>query len=232
MRVRIKKGLPSGCFNAPPSKSYAHRLLICSALSGGECSVSNVSRSEDVYATIDCIRALGTEFSFSDGKICFEKNDLKKSNNIFSCRESGSTLRFMIPIALSRGGAFEFRGAKRLIDRGISVYEDVFRNQGISVRKCEDAINFEGKLKPGIFEVRGDISSQFITGLLFALPMLDSDSTVRVTTELESRPYIDITVDCLSRFGIEIREDKKNEFIGDLATLIGMGYEKCGTCCK
>ncbi len=211
MEVKIEKGLPSGVFDAPPSKSYAHRLLICSAMSGEECTVSGIASSEDMLATLDCIRTLGTSYALSGGIVSFQKKG-ENSDNVFNCRESGSTLRFFIPIALSRGGVCVFRGTERLISRGISVYEDICASQGIAVEYGTDLVRLEGKLHSGIFEVRGDISSQFISGLMLALPTLDGDSVIKITTELESRPYIDITLDCLSRFGIEIIEREKNEF--------------------
>ncbi len=212
MEITIKKGLPSGKFVAPPSKSYAHRLLIASALSGGSTQISKISKSEDMYATLDCIRALGTNATLNRGRVTFEKNDPCAYTGIFNCRESGSTLRFFIPIALARGGVCVFNGTSRLISRGISVYEDICKKQGIKVRVADTSITLDGKLKPDIFEVRGDISSQFISGLFFALPLLDGDSTVKITTELESRPYVEITIECLSYFGIEIIEKEKNEF--------------------
>ena len=213
MEITIKKGFPSGTFVAPPSKSYAHRLLIASCLSGKECSVSRVAKSEDMLATLDCIRALGTSYTVRGAKVIFEDNKPESATSQFNCRESGSTLRFFIPIAIARGGVCEFKGSKRLISRGISVYEDICREQNIRLEYVgEDTIRFSGQLKPDTFLVRGDISSQFISGLFFALPTLNGDSVVKITTALESRPYIDITLDCLSRFGIEIEERENNEF--------------------
>ena len=205
MKIKIERGLPSGCFIAPPSKSYAHRLLIACALSDGECTVSKVASSEDMLATLDCIRALGTHASFERGKVHFSKNDPQKYTGIFNCRESGSTLRFFIPIALLRGGVCEFRGTKTLMSRGISVYEDIFRTQGIGLKRTDTSLILEGKLHPDTFEVRGDISSQFITGLLLALPLLEGDSTIKITTPLESAPYVDMTIECLLSLGIEIK---------------------------
>lgn len=209
MKVKIKKGLPSGTICAPPSKSYAHRLLICSALAKGGV-VRGVSRSEDMLATLDCIGALGISYTL-ENKIA-TLSSVGNTSTIFNCRESGSTLRFFIPIALARGGVCEFHGTQRLISRGISVYEDICSKQGISVKKDACSLTFSGKLRPDTFEVRGDISSQFISGLFFALPLLDGDSVVKITTELESKPYIDITIDTLSRFGVKIEQRDNNEY--------------------
>lgn len=212
MEVIIKKGLPSGEISAPPSKSYAHRLLICAALSGMKSSVKNVASSEDMLATLDCIKALGTPCRLTDGNVLLDQRDEGAYTGHFACRESGSTLRFFIPIALALGDVCEFKGTPRLISRGISVYEDICKAQGIEIKQGEDTIRFNGRLHPDTFNVRGDISSQFISGLFFALPLLDGDSIVKVTTTLESRPYVDITIDCLNRFGIEIVERANNEF--------------------
>ncbi|MBO5212748.1 MAG: 3-phosphoshikimate 1-carboxyvinyltransferase [Clostridia bacterium] len=213
MRVTIEPSVAKGMAFAPPSKSYAHRMLICAALSRKESSVYKIAKSEDMYATLDCIKALGINYIYQRGKVCFySNNDTEFELRKFNCRESGSTLRFFIPIALALGGVCEFSGTERLISRGISVYDDICRKQNIEVKYSKDKITFNGKLKSGDFEIRGDISSQFITGLFFALPLLNGDSTVKITTPLESRPYVDITIDTLSRFGVKIEEKKKNEF--------------------
>ena len=209
MKVKIKKGLPSGTVCAPPSKSYAHRLLICSSLAGHGV-VRGISESEDMLATLDCISALGISHTLENKTVTLSRGG--EIHTDFNCRESGSTLRFFIPIALARGGACRFYGTERLISRGTSVYEDICKAQGISVKKDVHSISFDGQLRPGTFEVRGDISSQFISGLFFALPLLDGDSVVKITTELESKPYIDITVDALSRFGVKIEKKAENEF--------------------
>lgn len=209
MKIRIEKGLPSGEITAPPSKSYAHRLLVCSALSGG-ARVDGVAYSEDILATLDCIKSLGLDFTREEKSVSIFEGGEK--NEVFNCRESGSTLRFFIPIALARGGKNKFKGTKRLISRGISVYEEICKKQGILVEFTDDSITFDGNLVPDTFEVRGDISSQFISGLFFALPLLDGDSVVKITTPLESKPYIDITIDTLAKFGITILQRGENEF--------------------
>ena len=213
MKVTIGKSVARGEACAPPSKSYAHRLLICAALSGGSVRVDGISGSEDMGATLDCIRALG-------GNAVQEGNSVKFSHasgfladgKSFLCRESGSTARFFIPIALAFGGKMTFCGTERLISRGFSVYEDICREQKIRLEYDDRYLTLEGRLHSGEFKVKGNISSQFISGLMFALPLLKGDSVIRVTTELESRPYIDITIDALRRYGIEIEEKEKNTF--------------------
>ena len=165
-------------------------------------------------ATLDCIRALGIDCELLRGEVIFKgKKAQSDSHRIFDCRESGSTLRFFIPIALLGGGVSEFRGTERLISRGISVYEEVFKGRDIKISYEKEKIILDGKLTPGEFNVRGDVSSQFITGLMLALPLLDGDSVINITTSLESKPYIDITLDVLSSFGIKISENKNSYYI-------------------
>lgn len=211
----IAEFLPSvaaGSVLAPPSKSMAHRLLLAAALSD-ESEISNVAFSSDIIATLNCLTGLGafSEVSEKDVKI---GGLLKgKATNEINCLESGSTLRFLIPLCLVKGEKITLKGTKRLFERPLSVYEEIFKKQSISYTKGEDFITLDGSLKSGDFEVRGDISSQFITGLLYALPLLSSDSTVKIIGKLESRPYIDLTLLALSLFGIEIREEAGTFYI-------------------
>ncbi len=213
MRIKIEKSVAVGSVTAPPSKSYAHRLLICSALAEGKSTVYGISDSDDMRATLSCLSSLGINYSKEHDVVKIQGINLHMASSAtdFYCNESGSTLRFFIPIALAMGGKFNFHGTERLISRGISVYEDICKNQGITCTKYSDRIFFDGKLKPDTFNIPGDISSQFISGLLFALPLLDGDSKINITTELESAKYIDITIDALGSFGIKI-ERKNNSF--------------------
>ncbi|MCQ2449031.1 MAG: 3-phosphoshikimate 1-carboxyvinyltransferase [Clostridia bacterium] len=211
MNVNIKPGRLSGCIAAPPSKSYAHRLMIAAALANGESRVSGIAESQDMLATLDCIRALGVSYQVSADTVTFAGKG-EESDAVFPCRESGSTLRFMLPIALLSGRTVVFTGAERLIERGIGVYEDLFSARNITFQKSQTAITISGKLSAGEYALPGDVSSQFVSGLLFALPLCAGDSTIRVLPPVESRPYIDITLDVLRRFGIEVTEEQKNVF--------------------
>ena len=226
MKIKIGKCSPQGRVFAPPSKSYAHRLLICSALANGSTVIDGISDSEDMGATLDCIRALGGSFTKSGHSVLFENvKSLSADGKELFCRESGSTVRFFIPIALALGGKIRFYGTERLISRGFTVYEEICKEQNIAFVYESNSLVLNGQLKSGEFNVRGDISSQFITGLMFALPILEGDSVIRVTTELESRPYIDITIDALSRHGIEIYENEPNTFY----IRGGQKYKPCNT---
>ena len=205
--IEIKKSKASGKVIVPPSKSYAHRLLIAAALTNKKCCVTNIELSNDINATINCLETLGKKVTFDNNKVIVET--LKNFNElddvlIFNCLESGSTLRFFIPLALTLDKTVIFKGTEKLISRGISVYEEICAKQNIKVIMEQNQITFNGLLKPDTFNIPGNISSQFITGLLFTLPLLDSDSYVNITTNLESANYVDITLDVLRLSGIEI----------------------------
>ncbi len=214
MKVIIKPSIAKGEITAPPSKSYAHRLLICSALAKGISTVKGIIDSKDMEATLNCIKSLGVSCSKENDTVTvnsvnFTKNEIAD----FHCNESGSTLRFFIPIALVFGGMNKFYGTEKLLSRGLDAYYDICKSQGIKVTNEAASVTFEGKLKSDTFNVRGDISSQFISGLLFALPLLNGDSVVNVTTTLESAGYIDITLDTLKTFGIEINRNGNTFFV-------------------
>lgn len=214
MKVRIEKGLAKGKICAPPSKSYAHRLLICGALAKGQSKIDGISSSVDMDATLDCIRALGADFEKIGDSVSINGGigDYGKKR-IFNCHESGSTLRFFIPIALLTGDECRLCGSERLMSRGLEVYDEIFKKQNIECKKEKFSLTLKGRLKPDTFNVRGDISSQFISGLLFALPLLDGDSVINITTTLESSAYVDITIQALSLFGVEIKRDANSFYI-------------------
>lgn len=219
MKVKINKSIAKGTIKAQPSKSYAHRLLIAGALSKEESVIGNVILSNDIIATINCIKALGKDVIINGDK---EKTIIIKNNDsfniddqdeiIFDCLESGSTLRFFIPIALLLNKKVTFKGTEKLISRGIQIYEDICNNQNIKVIKNTNSITFIGKIKPDDFHVQGNISSQFISGLLFALPLLEEDSCITITTPLESKNYVDITIDVLKQSGIIINQKDENSY--------------------
>lgn len=219
MKVKINKSIAKGIIEAQPSKSYAHRLLIAGSLCNEECVIKNVVLSNDVLATINCIKALGKEVAITgeDKKTIVIRNNTDFNINeqeeiIFDCLESGSTLRFFIPIALLLNKKVIFKGTEKLLSRGISVYENICEKQNIKVIKEKTQITFIGKLQADNFIIEGNISSQFITGLLFALPLLDEDSCINIITSLESKNYIDITLDVLKQAGIVIEKKKDSSY--------------------
>ncbi len=207
MDVRIKPGKLKGNVIIPPSKSLAHRAIIAASLAKGKSVISNIQFSQDIKATIAGMEALGAKITKYNDYLEIEGSDVKRVSNIIDANESGSTLRFLIPIALVSHEKITFAGHNRLVKRPLDIYYDLFDKQGIKYSHPEDSylpLELEGKLKSGVYEVRGDVSSQFITGLLFTLPLLDGDSQIVITTKLESKGYIDLTLDILSLFGIEI----------------------------
>lgn len=213
MRASIGISTARGSIAAPPSKSYAHRLLMAAALAGAGARVDGISGSEDMLATLDCISALGGSFLRQGESVSMTGSMCAGSElPVLPCRESGSTLRFFIPLALVLRTRAEMRGSSRLMERGISVYEELFAHKGVSVEKSSDCIRLSGRLEAGEYTLRGDVSSQFITGLLFALPLLEGESTLNILPPVESRSYIDITVDVLGKFGIRVEQTGENSF--------------------
>lgn len=201
MEIKIAKGIAKGTVKAPPSKSYAHRYLIAGALSG-RAKITNISFSDDILATFNCLKALGYKLEKEGNTvICKGKGE---STRILDCKESGSTLRFMIPLCLLDDEEVTLKGTKKLFFRGLDIYLDIFKKQGIYYHLEEDSITIKGKLKPGEFAFRGDISSQFISGLCFVLPLLDKFSSIDLTTKLESASYVEMTLSTIRRFGVDI----------------------------
>lgn len=210
MTVRIQKSNPCGTVAAPASKSYAHRLLIGSGLAQGTSTLTGLSVSEDILATADCLTALGASVSF-DGETATVTGSAPVAAAPLACRESGSTLRFFIPLALLQGGG-DFIGSERLLSRGVSVYEQLLTPYGITFSASPTTLSVRGTLKPNHYRIAGNISSQFITGLLFALPLLSGDSQLEVVGEFESRAYVDITLDTLAQNGIAIVRESDRVF--------------------
>ncbi|MFT8350818.1 3-phosphoshikimate 1-carboxyvinyltransferase [Clostridium saccharoperbutylacetonicum] len=207
----------------PPSKSMAHRAVICAALGNGISKVTNIDYSDDIIATIEAMSALGAKIAKKDDylEVCgikstenIEANKLKKER-IIDCNESGSTLRFLVPIAALFDGVNRFVGRGNLGKRPLDTYYNIFKEQNIEYSFKEDILDLttEGMLKSGEFKVKGNISSQFITGLLFTLPLLEGDSKIIITTEMESKGYIDLTLSAMKDFGIEIINNNYEEFI-------------------
>lgn len=211
MRVCIKPSRLAGTANAPPSKSMGHRLLIGAALSDGVSTVHGISDSQDILATLDCLAALGVTYQRNGADVQFG-GTATSSDGVLPCRESGSTLRFLLPLALCLNGEARLTGSPRLMERGIGIYEETLTPKGVCFEKASDEIYAVGHLLPGEYVLSGNVSSQFISGLLFALPLLEGDSSLRVLPPVESRGYIDMTITALRTFGICITEPESNTF--------------------
>ena len=203
----------------PPSKSMAHRAIICAALSEGLCIIENIDYSDDIIATIDAMNSLGAKIVKHKDYIevigAYGSDEKAKEARVIDCNESGSTLRFLVPISLLFKGSSNFKGRGNLGKRPLTTYYNIFERQGIQYSYEEGNLNLviNGELKAGTFEVEGNVSSQFITGLLFTLPLLKEDSKIIITTEMESKGYIDLTLKAMSDFGVEIINNNYREFI-------------------
>ncbi len=209
MDVQITPRRLSGVVTPPPSKSLAHRYVIAASLAAGTSSVKNVAFSEDIEATLRCMGALGARWEVSEQglRITGIGGERRPFGDLprFDCGESGSTLRFLLPIALAvdQGGTFTGRG--RLMERPQQPYFDLFDRRGISYALEDGALTVRGSLSPGEFRLPGDVSSQFFTGLLMALPLLEGPSVVVSTTKLESASYTSMTMGVLARCGVHVR---------------------------
>ena len=190
MNLKLTPTKLTGSITPPPSKSYAHRALIAAALAVGQSELTNLAQSKDIVATRRCLDALA----------CPEALPL------LDCGESGSTLRFLIPVALALRGGARFIGQGRLMERPQKPYFDLFDQKGIFYEQTNGILTVKGTLTPGEYRLPGDVSSQFVTGLLYSLPLLDGESRITLTSPLESRNYVDMTVEVMAHFGVTAEE--------------------------
>ena len=218
MDVQITPRLLEGDITTPPSKSMAHRLILAAALAKGNSTIRNVSFSQDIQATLRGMEQLGATWTQPDattltitgigGAHPERFSELPR----FDCGESGSTLRFLIPIALAAAGGGVFTGQGRLMQRPQQPYFDLFDQKGISYEQTGDTLTVRGTLTPGDYALPGNVSSQFFTGLLYALPLLNAPSRLWSTTALESASYLDMTTDALAQADVLIQRPTPEEF--------------------
>ena len=225
MNVIITPTLLKGTITPPPSKSQAHRLLIAAALSGGVSTISNLADSQDILATRRCLSALGAgleELGPGVVRVHGLGNGIAMAPPyaLLDCGESGSTLRFLIPVALLAQGKASFTGHGRLMERPLKPYEDLFREKGVAWELEDGVLTVDGgrgydrlALDPGEYRLPGDVSSQFFSGLLFVLPLLGGDSLLVSTTRLESVGYVNMTRQAMAAFGVETKWTKEGIFI-------------------
>ncbi len=215
--VRIEPNMLTGTVTVPPSKSIAHRAILAAALSQDSCCISNIAMSKDIQATLGCVKSLGAEVFVDErkGEVTLSASEHKAASKelLLDCGESGSTLRFMMPLALLTGKKVTLTGRGRLMQRPQTPFLDLFAQKGIACSQQKNSISLQGELKAGLFELPGNVSSQFVTGLLYALPQLSGESEIRLTTPLESKGYVDLTLAVLKDFGIEIQNDNYRRFI-------------------
>lgn len=214
MNIRIMPTSLHGSVVVPSSKSIGHRELICAALAQGESVVENISVSQDIEATCRLLQAFGASIeeipSAYEGRTAYRvKGGLTKQGGTLTvdCGESGSTLRFLIPVGLYSGNTVVYTGRGQLVKRPLEPYYRIFDEHGVSYKPTEGGLplTVEGCLQPGRYALAGDVSSQFFTGLLVMLPLLDGDSVLESTTPLESLSYVTMTLDCMARHGVDVQ---------------------------
>ncbi|MCI8285544.1 MAG: 3-phosphoshikimate 1-carboxyvinyltransferase [Firmicutes bacterium] len=228
MDLKVYPAKLKGTVKAPPSKSMAHRALICAALAEGESIIHGISDSKDMEATIGCMKAIGADIVrcedendvrirgiFSDG-INVGKTAGTSGRRILDCIESGSTLRFILPVAAALGVSADFTGTGKLPERPMTPLADEMKKKGVTFLPDDrDLLPFtiEGKLQPGVYDILGNISSQYISGLIFALPLLEGDSRINIIGGLESAGYVNLTLQMVKDFGITIEKTDSGFFI-------------------
>lgn len=214
MNIRLKPCRFCGEVTAISSKSDAHRLLIASALSDRLTFIRCNARSADITATVNCLNSLGADIKFVDGGISVKPIKEKRKSAVLDCNESGSTIRFLLPVAAALGTNTEFTGGGRLPERPLSPLREQMEAHGVVFSPINVfPVKINGEMISGEFTIKGNISSQFITGLLFALPLLNGNSIINVIPPVESRPYIDMTLNTLKKFGITVTEKSNSFFI-------------------
>ena len=221
MKMKINGDKLSGTVAAMSSKSDAHRVLICAALCapGERTDVRITDISRDMEATMDCIKVLGADvLKLPDGRVRVIAGEAKNGGT-FNCCESGSTLRFMLPVVAARCRDTRFVGEGRLPERPMTPFINALNENGAGILPEKLPFSVKGGLKPGKYVLPGNVSSQYITGLLLALPLLDGDSEIVLTSALESAPYVEMTVNTLKRFGVDITKTEKG-----FAVSGGAGY--------
>lgn len=210
--AKFERSKLCGTVSAPPSKSMAHRYLICAALSNGESRIKNIELSEDIKATINCLNALGAEITFDAGTAFVQGIKEKRIINPLCCNESGSTLRFLVPYAMSLNEKVIFSGCERLFERPLEIYEKIAEKNHFVFEKDKKNLTVQGDLNGDEFTLPGNVSSQFISGLLFVLPLLKKDSVIKIVPPFESKPYILLTLNAIKKFGVDIFYDGEHIF--------------------
>jgi len=221
--LQIEPHKLTGVIQIPPSKSVSHRAIISAALAEGRSAISNVLMSQDMIATCKIMESFGATIVYQEEEdhrftLIIDGNpNVALKHKELECNESGSTLRFIIPIALLQEEEAIITGKGRLVKRPMEPYYEIFDDKKIAWSRLQEGselpLSLKGKLTPGVYSLSGGVSSQFITGLMFALPLLSGNSRIHLTSALESRPYIDITLEVLKNFGIEIINDRYRNFL-------------------
>lgn len=219
-RITIIPSQLNGTVLVPPSKSLSHRAIICACLADGESVVDNLILSEDITVTIEAMKQLGANIEIFENENKTYKVKIKKEKNkvlkaVIDCKESGSTIRFLIPVAMMLSDECTFVGTKRLGERPLDVYYEIFDKQNIEYTNTNGVLplTVKGKLNSGEYYMSGSVSSQFVSGLLFSLSLLEEDSIINITDNTESVGYIDLTIDMMKKYGVIVEHDNYKKFI-------------------
>lgn len=208
----VKKSTLKGVIKAPSSKSFAHRIMICCALSRSKCTIKNVSSSDDMDATIGCLTALGAKIEKQGSTLFFDATDFAQKNSekhyTLDCKESGTTLRIMIPICAALGLNVTFTGSGRLPKRPLDEYISLLPKHGVKIEKGEDSLplTISGELCGDTFEISPKVSSQYVSGLIFALSLLENDTTLELSSKLLGGQYVDITTSVMNDFCVKVKK--------------------------
>lgn len=218
-KIKIFPSKLQGTVQAPSSKSMGHREIICAGLANGTSIIDNISMSKDIEATMRCLRAINVTVDEIPGMIEGRKalqisgsgHPMAAADSV-DCGESGSTLRFFLPLGANLNCPLTFIGHGKLISRPLQAYYDIFDEQFVQYFNAAGnlPVTVNGKLHPGTFKLPGDVSSQFVSGLLFVLPLLNGDSVIEITSPLESSAYVDMTISCLAKFGVHVENESGN----------------------
>ncbi len=203
-KIKLSKSELFGEVSVCSSKSVSHRAIILSALSGKKMKISGVDLSDDITATIEALKSLGIQIEYQDKTVCVDASFIKRNSSVkVNAGESGSTLRFFIPLVIALNNEAEFNGEGRLPKRPLDDYFELFKKEGIFYERKEDYLPLlvKNTFKSSTFEIKGNTSSQFVTGLMLASLCYEREITIKITTNLESKPYIDITADVMRDFG-------------------------------
>ncbi len=214
MKVRVYPGFAKGQIVVPPSKSLLHRSIICACMANGKSIIKNIVMSEDIKATINAFKTMGVKIEKLENSLEISSSGILPffGDEIIDCKESGSTIRFLMPLFANKKGIY-FTGKESLLNRPFKIYEDIFKKNNVIFKKIDGRIYIQNELQANTYEVLGNISSQFISGLLFSLPLKKSDSIIKIIGNLESKKYVDMTIDVLKEFGISISKEENVYYI-------------------
>ena len=231
MDAKLYPSRCSGAAKAPPSKSAAHRAVLCAALARGVSRIENIEYSKDILATLGAVQQLGARVEQEEHALNILGRNASEgfvtvTRPVF-CNESGSTLRFLIPVFSLTAQKVRFTGAGRLMDRPQEVYRMLFLRQGLRFEQSAEGVTIFGRLRPGQFKLPGDVSSQFISGLLFAVPLMEADSAIEVQPPFESRSYVDMTVDAMQKFGVRVNSRARKDGTVVYRVPGGQSYTVC-----